>query len=443
MNIIPENKRRLTKWLIGLASAIILIFLGIQNIDAVASALSWCAGIAMPLIVGGGISLILNVPMRTLEENLWKNSKNKLLCKIRRPVAFILSLIMIIGIVAGAIMIVLPTLVETVKAVAQSAIELVNRFRAMSEEEILALPFGELLMDIDWDQLLDSLKSWLTTSARSIVNTVFGTVTSLLGSIIDLFVSVAFAIYLLFSKRVLKRQAMRLVRAWLPEARSSWLIHAASVANVNLRNFIAGQFLEALVLAAMCFIGMLIFGFPYAAMISTLVGVTALVPVIGGFIGGGVGAFLILVTDPIKALWFVVYLVVLQQIEGNVVYPRVMGNKVHLSAMWILAAVTIGGGIAGPIGMLIGVPLASTAYVLLKEATERREAERGITPVGEDEVLEATEEIYTEAAEDMPIDGAVLEIPDPAPIEEPIREEPKAQPKKAEPTKKKSKKTKK
>ena len=430
MNIIPENKRKLSRWLIGVATAIILIFLGVQNIDAVASVLSWCAGIAMPLIVGGGISLILNVPMRTLEENLWKNSKNKLLCKIRRPVAFIISLIMIIGIVAGVIMIVLPTLVETIKAVAQSAIELVNRFRAMSEEEILALPFGEMLMDIDWDQLLDSLKGWLTNSARGIVNTVFGTVTSLLGSIIDLFVSVAFAIYLLFSKKVLKRQAKRLVHAWLPEAKSSWLIHAASVANVNLRNFIAGQFLEALVLAAMCFIGMLIFGFPYAAMI-------------GGFIGGGVGAFLILVTDPIKALWFVVYLVVLQQIEGNVVYPRVMGNKVHLSAMWILAAVTIGGGIAGPIGMLIGVPLASTAYVLLKEATERREAERGIIPVSEDEEIKASEETCTQAAEDMPIDGAVLEIPDLAPIEEPIREEPTAQPKKAELTKKKSKKTKK
>jgi hypothetical protein len=133
---------------------------------------------------------------------------------------------------------------------------------------------------------------------------------------------------------------------------------------------------------------MIIIGFPYAAMISTLVGVTALIPVIGSFIGGGVGAFMILTVDPIKAIWFIVYIIVLQQIEGNVIYPRVMGNRVNLSAMWILAAVTIGGGIGGPVGMLIGVPLASTAYTLFKEATQSRES-RAIDGAGEDLTPEA------------------------------------------------------
>ena len=441
MNIIPENKKKLTRWLIGIATACILIFLGVQNIDAVAGALSWCIGIMMPLVVGGGIAVILNVPMRALEENLWKKSKNSFLIKIRRPVAFLISLIVIIGILTGVVIIVLPTLVETLKMVAQSSIDLVNKFSAMSDEEILALPFGEILLDIDWDHLLDSLKSWVTDRAHGIVHTVFGTVTSLVGSIIDLFVSVAFAIYLLFSKRTLKRQAKRIVRAWLPETKSSWILHASHLTNLNFRNFIAGQFIEALILAALCFVGMLIFGFPYAAMISTLVGVTAIIPVIGGFIGGGVGAFLILTVDPIRALWFVVYLIILQQIEGNVIYPRVMGSRVNLSAMWVLAAVTVGGGIGGPIGMLLGVPLASTVYTLIKEATEKREAELGITKVAEVE----------EPSQEKPLDEAtiadseVIDIPLNIPTENPpmekqpepiTKEKPKAQTKKSKKSKK-------
>lgn len=373
MNITPENKKKLTRWIIGICAACILIFLGAQNIDVVADALSWLAGIAMPLIIGAAIALILNVPMRFLEERLWIKSKKTFWCKARRPIAFILAFVLIVGILFGVVMIILPTLIETVKVIVQSAIDIVNRFNSMSKEEIAELPFGQILLDIDWTHLVDSLKSWLRNQANGIVNTLFGTVTSFVAVIIDLFVSVAFAIYLLFSKETLKKQAKRIVKAWIPAKKADWLIHAFSVANVNFKSFISGQFLEAVILGVLCFIGMIVFRFPYAAMISTMVGVTALVPVIGGFIGGGIGAFMILTVEPIKALWFVVYLVVLQQLEGNIIYPRVMGNRVNLSAMWILAAVTIGGGIGGPVGMLLGVPLASTFAILFNEATQKRE----------------------------------------------------------------------
>ena len=143
--------------------------------------------------------------------------------------------------------------------------------------------------------------------------------------------------------------------------------------NVNFRSFIAGQSLEAVILGILCFVGMLIFRFPYAAMISTMVGVTQLIPIIGGFIGGGIGALMILTIDPMKALWFVIYLIVLQILENNLIYPKVMGTQVHLSSLIILAAVTLGGGVAGPVGILLAVPVASTAYTLLKEATAKRE----------------------------------------------------------------------
>ena len=373
MNLTPENRKKLTRWLIGLATACILIFLGVQNITAVAGAFKWLLGISMPLLVGWAIAIIVNVPMRFLETHLWKKSKKPFICKIRRPVALILSLIFIIGVFSSVVIGVLPTLVDTLTVFVESAMEIVGKLNSENKDDIAALPFGELLLEINWNDLVNSLKNWLYERSHSIVDTAFGTITSAVGLIIDMFLSIAFAIYLLGSKETLKRQVTRVVRAWFPEKRAGWLVHAAEILNVNFRSFIAGQSLEAVILGLLCFLGMLIFNFPYAAMISTLVGVTQLIPVVGGFIGGGIGAFMILTEDPMKALWFVIYLIVLQILENNLIYPKVMGTQVHLSSLLILAAVTLGGGIAGPVGILLAVPVTSTAYTLFKEATEKRE----------------------------------------------------------------------
>ena len=373
MNLNLENRRKIGRWIIGIASICILIFLGVANLSSVRSALEGCLVIAMPLLVGWAIAIIVNVPMRYLETHLWRRSKNSFMCKIRRPVALILSLVFIIGVLAGVVIIVLPTLIDTLTIFVESAMEIVGKLTSENKEDIAALPFGELLLSVNWSDLVDSLKDWLYERSHSIVDTAFGTVTSLITVVIDMFLSIAFAIYLLASKETLKRQVTRVARAWLPKKRSDWLIHAAGILNANFRSFVAGQSLEAVILGILCFIGMLIFGFPYPAMISTMVGVTQLIPVIGGFIGGGIGALMILTVDPMQALWFVIYLIVLQILENNLIYPKVMGSQVHLSSLIILAAVTVGGGIAGPIGMLLAVPLTSTAYTLFKEATEERE----------------------------------------------------------------------
>ena len=373
MNITPERKKKLTKWLIGVAAACILIFLGVQNIGAVAGAFSWCIGILMPLIIGCAIALVVNVPMDFLEKKLWKNSKNEFLSAARRPIAFIISFAFIIGLFVGVIAIVLPTLIETVTVIVKSVIEQVNRINSMSDAEIAALPLGKFILKIDWNNLVESAKSWLAARAGLITNTVFGTITSLFSGIMDLFVSIVFSIYILFGKEKIMKQTQRLVNVWLPKKTGEWSYRAASLLNVNFKNFIAAQFFEAIILGALCFIGMLIFAFPYAAMVSILVGVTALVPIVGGFVGCGIGAFMMLTVDPIKALWFAVFFVVLQQIEGNLIYPKVMGSRVNLPSMWILAAVSIGGGIGGAVGMLLAVPITSTLYVLFNEATEKRE----------------------------------------------------------------------
>jgi len=257
------------------------------------------------------------------------------------------------------------------------AIKLVNDLNSMDKSELAELPLGELLKEINWNGLIESAKSWLTNSAPTITNKAFGTITSLIGGIIDIFVAFVFASYILLGKEKLTRQAKRIVTAWFPEKHGEQICRVASILNANFKGFIFVQFFEAIILGVLCFIGMLIFKFPYAAMISVLVGVTALIPIVGGFIGGGIGAFMMLAVNPMEAVWFLVFFIILQQIEGNLIYPHVMGSHVNLPSMWILAAVTIGGGIGGPVGMLLSVPLASTAYVLFKEATKKRESKNG------------------------------------------------------------------
>lgn len=373
MDLTPEKRKKLARWLIGIATACILIFLGVQNINVVADAVSWVAGLIMPLILGFAFALILNVPMRFFESHIWSKTKKKGLQKLRRPVSFIISLVLIIGILVGVVWLVIPELVSAIKVIVQGVIDLVNKLSAMSEAELAELPLGSVLINTDWDKLLDTLQTWLKNQSGTIVNTAVGTIGSLVGGIFDFFISFVFAIYILFSKDKLKAQAKRMIRVWLPKNFGEWSIHAASVTSQNFRNFISGQSLEAVILGVLCMVGMWIFGFPYAPMIGALVGVTALIPVVGGFIGAGVGAFMILTVDPLKAVFFLIFIVVLQQLEGNLIYPRVMGSRVNLPGMWILAAVTVGGGIAGPVGMLLSVPIASTVYVLVREATDKRE----------------------------------------------------------------------
>ena len=378
MEIDKEQKKRITKWILGIATAIILIFLGVQNISHVANAFNYAVGLLMPLLLGVVIAVILNVPMRFFEMQLFKITKNKDLQKLGRPLAFLLSLVLIVGIIAGIIRLVIPELASAVSIIVDGAIDAINKLSSMSQEELMELPFGNILLNTDWNNILSNVEQWLKTEGGSMVNAAFGTVTSLIGGIFDFFISFVFAIYILFSKDELKKQATRLIQVWVPKRYGEWFIHAVSVANVNFRNFISGQSLEAVILGVLCMVGMWIFRFPYAPMVGALVGVTALIPVVGAFIGAGVGAFMILTVDPLKTVFFLLFIVVLQQLEGNVIYPKVMGSRVNLPGMWILAAVTIGGGIGGPVGMLVSVPIASTAYALFKEATDNRERRQAV-----------------------------------------------------------------
>lgn len=373
MDLTPKKRKRLTYWVIGVAAACIAIIFGLKNIDMVRGTFSWILGLIMPLIIGLIIALIINVPMRFFEKILFSKSTKLNNSKIKTVISFIVSLIFILGILAGVVWLVIPELIDAVAVIVDGALEFIDRISGMTKEEIAQLPLGKLLLDIDWDKTLSTLQNWIKSQGGEIVDTAVGTVSSVATGIYDFFIAIVFAVYIIFNKATLKRQVSRLVRVWVPESIADFTIHATKILGKNFRNFVSGQSLEAVILGVLCMIGMLILRIPYAPMVGALVGVTAIIPVVGGFIGAGVGAFMILTVSPVKAVIFLIFILVLQQIEGNVIYPKVMGSSVSLPSMWILAAVTIGGGIAGAVGMLLAVPVASTIYTLIGEATNKRE----------------------------------------------------------------------
>ncbi|MBQ7385202.1 MAG: AI-2E family transporter [Ruminococcus sp.] len=375
--------RQYSKWIIGIGAVLILIFLGVANFSSVADTAKWFLGLFTPLTIGFFMALILNVPMRFFEAHLWPKAKKKPLQKLRRPTAFILSLVLILGILTGVILLVVPEVASAIRLFVKSAVGVVNELAQLKKTEGLeGLPFGSVLSKINWGEIAESVEKWVKQQSGTIVNGAMDTVISLVGGIVDFVFAVIFSIYILFSKETLKFQAKRLVRAWLPQKGGNYLIHASSVASLNFRNFVAGQTIEAFILGSLCALGMFILRIPYAPMVGALVGVCSLIPVVGAFIAGGIGAFMICTESPIKALIFIIFLIILQQLEGNLIYPRVVGSQVKLPAIWVLAAITVGGALAGPLGILLGIPIASTAYVLVREATEHREAKLGLsTPI--------------------------------------------------------------
>jgi len=365
-----NSSKKIARWIIGIVTACIVIYLGLRNLGVVADAFNWVINIVFPLILGLAFALIINVPMRFFESHLFRKSKGKVVSKIRKPLSFVLALLLILGIVSGVISLVIPELISAIKLIADYIIDMVSDIEKTGVEK---LPFGNLLKDVDWKSVVAGLEKWLKEESGTIMNSAVVTISAFIGGVVDLFIAFVFSIYILFNKESLKRQATRLIKAWLPRKFGEWIIHAADVSSKVFRNFISGQTLEGLILGSLCMIGMFILRLPYAPMVGALVGVTALVPVVGSLTGAIVGAFMIATESPVKALIFLVFLLVLQQIEGNFIYPKVMSSRINLPPIWVLAAITIGGGLAGAIGMLVAVPTVSVIYLLVKEATESRE----------------------------------------------------------------------
>lgn len=390
------------------AAGLIVLYCVLQKLSVVGAGIQWIFGVLSPIFVGFIIAFVLNLPMRALEK-LWvscelglkrfviKQKRKKAVANLpegqvpkdvpaevkvgkvsnalRRPVCLLVSIVIIFAILVAVVSLVLPEIGKTVMLLVDGVPEWFEKAKAWCIEYAEEYPFiYETIteLNIDWESTAKNLLGFIGTGTLGFVGNTFAGVIGAFGGLIDFVIALIFAIYVLLSKETLSGQIKKGMHAFLPERIRNGILHVATTAHGIFCAFVTGQCIEAVILGSLCAIGMLIFGFPYAAMIGVLVGVTALIPVVGGFIGAGVGAFLILMIDPFKALMFVIFIVVLQQIEGNVIYPKVVGNSVGLPAMWVLAAVTVGGGIGGIVGMLFAVPTVSVIYTLLREMTRKR-----------------------------------------------------------------------
>ncbi|MBC8571248.1 AI-2E family transporter [Zongyangia hominis] len=372
-----EKRHQLAKWLISIITICILIYLGIRHINQLAVAVTWLKELMNPLLIGFVLALFLNVPLGFIERHLFQKKPTPRKKKMRRPLAILLSFALVIGIFIGIAFLVIPELVDAVGIVISSIMNGMDQLAAFeSTADYSKLPFGEQLsqIDIDFVEIKTKLEEWIKQLGTTVVDGAASALGGITSTIFDFIIGLVFSIYILANKEKLKRQISRLIRVWLPKKFGEWSIHVASVCGRNFKLFVAGQTTEAIILGTLCAIGMLILRIPYAPMIGALVGVTALIPYVGAWIATLIGAFMILTVNPFKALVFVIFLLTLQQIEGNAIYPKVVGAKINLPAMWVLAAITVGGNLGGPIGMLLGVPAAASAYALLKEATDKREA---------------------------------------------------------------------
>jgi predicted PurR-regulated permease PerM len=331
--------------------------------------------IVLPLVLGFIIAYVVNILMRFLERHYFPKAEKPWIARTRRPVCLLLSYVLILLILAAVITLVLPKVVDTIKALSAVLPGYWERISQWVDDHKDQWSFVSEWMDKDalsWDSITDNIKSNAPQSLRGILTSSLTVISGLTSGLFDLVVGLAFSAYLLASKERLLAQAEKLQKAFLPPSTAARFNTILAAANESFASFITGQCTEAVILGALCIAGMLIFGFPYATSIGIFVGVTSLIPILGAYLGAAVGVLLIFQADPAKALLFVVFIIVLQQLEGNLIYPRVMGTSLGLPGLWVFAAVVIGGGLGGIVGMLFGVPTAATIYKLVRAAADER-----------------------------------------------------------------------
>lgn len=349
------------------------LYLAIHYWNGVSSLLFLAFSAASPLLLGCVIAYAVNILMTLYERHYFPVSAHPVATKSRRPVCMLLAFASLAAIVFLLVRMILPELALSVSLLFKEAVPLLEGWMKTLNQNIdlskvfsssgLAVTDGSL----DWNSILTSALNWFLSGLGGVVSLV----SSLSSALFSLVVSLIFSLYLLAGKERLGRQTDRLLKTYLKPSWYDRLMYFIRTLDHCFRRFIVGQCTEAVVLGVLCIGGMLLFRFPYATMVGTLIGFTALIPVAGAYIGAGVGAFMIFTVSPLKALLFLLFVVVLQQLEGNLIYPKVVGSSIGLPGIWVLAAVTIGGGILGIVGMLLAVPLAATLYQMLRNDMRR------------------------------------------------------------------------
>lgn len=342
--------------------------------------------ILLPFIIGGVIAFVLNIPMKGIEKRLFGKAKGKLGNSIKRPVSMVLALVFVVAIVAMVLVAVVPQLRITIKTLGAKIPPFWNEAVVWLQEILADYPelstYLEKLetVEFNWEVIIGSVGGFLKNGVGNMFGFTLSVAGNIIGGVVNVLIALVFAIYILSQKESLQNQGIRIIDAYTKPGLNKWLRDVFGRLHTNFTNFICGQCLEAVVLGCLFIIFMTVFRFPYAVMIGTLIGFTSLIPIVGAFIGCGVGAFMILIDDPMQALWFVILFLVLQQIEGNLIYPKVVGNSVGLPSIWVLMSVTVGGSLFGVAGMLAFIPLMSTLYSLLRDDVNRRNGVKGGRP---------------------------------------------------------------
>lgn len=376
MDLNKKNMKKLYRLLV-FAAFLCLTVIYIKEVTGMVVTL---LDIVKPFIIGAAMAFVLNIPMRFIEKHCFGKSQNKYAVKLKRPVSILLTLIAVFLLLTFVVLIVVPQITETIIELGHRIPVFVNQVileaeRIFAENPQLLAELQELEnVEIDWSGMLSTLGGFLKNGVGSVVASTVNVAGSIIGGIVNVFVAFVFALYLLSGKEKLGNQADRTLKAFLSAKAYTRIKKVLAILNHNFSSFITGQCTEAVILGMMFLIVMSIFGFPYAVLIGVLITVTALIPIVGAFIGCAVGTFLIMIDDPVKALWFLVLFLVLQQIEGNLIYPHVVGSSVGLPSVWVLVAVSVGGSMMGVLGMLIFIPLVSTVYMLTREAVNTRNA---------------------------------------------------------------------
>lgn len=379
MNLNKENLKKIR----GLIVFTVILLIALWNYSLILDVLGQGVGIVYPFLLGGAIAFVINVPMSFFEEKLFQNQmmKNKKVAqRLARPVSLIITLIVVVSVIGLVVFGVLPKLGDTFISIGKGIQSFMPKAQSWAEEIFHNNKEIKEWLDsltLDWDKIINEVVKFFTSGASSVLGSTFVVARRIASGITTFVIAFVFACYILLQKEKLNIQIRKVMYAYMKEDLVKKVLDVCSLSYRTFSNFLTGQCLEAVILGTMFVICMGILQMPYAMLIGVLIAFTALIPIFGAFIGCVVGAFLILTVAPMKALVFVIMFLILQQIEGNLIYPRVVGSSVGLPSIWVLAAVSIGASLMGIVGMLVFIPIVSVLYALLRgdvyEHLEKRE----------------------------------------------------------------------
>lgn len=362
-----------------LGITIFILYLATQYWGLLMAALGVAVGAAFPLILGALIAYIVNILMAFYENfGVWKKP-NIVLQKLKRPICMILAFLSILLVVVLIVVMIIPELTGCIQVLIEKLPGAISHTVKWAEENFNISLFsksGRALAAFSISQLQDAIKTaadFLVSGMGGAMGSVIAVVSAIFSTLITLLVAFIFSIYLLASKEKLQSQILRLMQTYMGDKLRERVLYVVGTVHESFHNYIVGQCIEAVVIGVLCTLGMYLLRLPYASMVGCLVGFTALIPMAGAYIGAAIGAFMIFTVSPIQAVGFLVYLVILQQLEDNIIYPRVVGASIGLPGVWVLAAITIGGGVLGISGLLFGVPVAAALYKMLRTDVQRRE----------------------------------------------------------------------